>query len=184
MSLELIDEKLDALKLFSPKIYGDKRGWFMESWRKDELEKFDIFTEFVQDNHSMSTRGVLRGLHFQHTPPQSKLIRVTSGNAQVVEVDIRLDSPTFGKWYSFELSDENNHILWVPAGFANGFLTLSDKVEMQYKVSNYWNKEGESNIKYDDPEIDISWKLENPIVSERDKNAGSLRDWKENGFLF
>ncbi|MFA7326467.1 MAG: dTDP-4-dehydrorhamnose 3,5-epimerase [Candidatus Kapaibacterium sp.] len=184
MPLELIEEKLNGIKLFAPKVFGDNRGWFTESYRKDELEKFGISAEFVQDNHSMSTKDVLRGMHFQHSPPQDKLIRVTKGKAQVVEVDIRIDSPTFGHWVSFELSEENKHILWVPAGFANGFLTLTDVVEMQYKVTNYWNAEGESNIKYDDPDLVIEWLSDNPIISERDTNAGSLKNWKENGFKF
>lgn len=184
MPLELIEEKLNGIKLFAPKVFGDNRGWFTESYRKDELEKFSISAEFVQDNHSKSTKDVLRGMHFQHSPPQDKLIRVTKGKAQVVEVDIRIDSPTFGQWVSFELSEENKHILWVPAGFANGFLTLTDVVEMQYKVTNYWNAEGESNIKYDDPDLGIEWLSDNPIISERDTNAGSLKSWKENGFKF
>jgi dTDP-4-dehydrorhamnose 3,5-epimerase len=184
MPLELIEEKLNGVKLFAPKVFGDNRGWFTESYRKDDLKKHGISVEFIQDNHSMSTKGVLRGMHFQHTPPQDKLIRVTKGAAQVVEVDIRIGSPTFGQWVSYELSDENMHILWVPAGFANGFLTLSDVVEMQYKVTNYWNADGESNIKFDDPDIGIEWQSDNPIISERDKNAGSLKNWKENGFKF
>lgn len=184
MPLELLEEKLNGLKLFKPKVFGDNRGWFTESYRKDDLEKHGIDVEFVQDNHSMSTKNVLRGMHFQHTPPQSKLIRITKGVAQVVEVDIRIDSPTFGQWISYELSDENNHILWVPAGFANGFLTLSDEVEVQYKVTNYWNPTGESIIKFDDLEIGIEWQSENPIVSERDSQANSLKDWKEKGFKF
>lgn len=184
MPLELIEEKLNGIKLFAPKVFGDNRGWFTESYRKDDLEKQGISADFVQDNHSMSTKGVLRGMHFQHTPPQDKLIRVTKGAAQVVEVDIRVDSPTFGQWVSYELSEENMRILWVPAGFANGFLTLTDVVEMQYKVTNYWNAEGESNIKFDDPDIGIEWKSDKPIISERDTNASSLMDWKENGFKF
>lgn len=184
MPLELIEERLNGIKLFSPKVFGDKRGWFTESYRKDDLEKHGISVDFVQDNHSMSTKGVLRGMHFQHTPPQDKLIRVTKGKAQVVEVDIRIDSPTFGKWVSYELSDKNMHILWVPAGFANGFLTLSDVVEMQYKVTNYWNAEGESNIKFNDADIGIKWQTNKPLTSERDKNASSLTNWKEIGFIF
>jgi dTDP-4-dehydrorhamnose 3,5-epimerase len=184
MPLELIEEKLNGIKLFAPKVFGDNRGWFTESYRKDDLVKHGIKADFVQDNHSMSTKGVLRGMHFQHSPPQDKLIRVTRGAAQVVEVDIRVDSPTFGKWVSYELNEENMHILWVPAGFANGFLTLTDEVEMQYKVTNYWNAKGESNIKFDDPEIGIEWQSDKPIISERDTNASSLMDWKENGFKF
>ena len=184
MPLELVEEQLNGIKLFSPKVFGDNRGWFTESYRKDDLEKHGISAEFVQDNHSMSTKGVLRGMHFQHSPPQDKLIRVTKGAAQVVEVDIRVDSPTFGQWVSFELSEENMRILWVPAGFANGFLTLSDVVEMQYKVTNYWNAEGESNIKFDDPDVSIEWLSDKPIISERDTNASSLKNWKENGFKF
>lgn len=184
MPLELLEEKLNGLKLFKPKVFGDNRGWFTESYRKDDLEKHGIDVEFVQDNHSMSIKNVLRGMHFQHTPPQSKLIRITKGSAQVVEVDIRIDSATLGQWVSYELSEDNKHILWVPAGFANGFLTLSEEVEVQYKVTNYWNAEGESNIRFDDSEIGIEWQSKNPIVSDRDSQANSLQDWKENGFIF
>lgn len=184
MPLELVEERLNGIKLFKPKVFGDNRGWFTESYRKDDLHQHCINAEFVQDNHSMSTKDVLRGMHFQHTPPQDKLIRVTKGKAQVVEVDIRVDSPTFGQWVSYELSEENMHLLWVPAGFANGFLTLSDVVEMQYKVTNYWNAEGESNIKFDDLDIGIEWQSNKPIISERDTKASSLRHWKDNGFKF
>jgi dTDP-4-dehydrorhamnose 3,5-epimerase len=184
MPLELISEHLNGLKLLTPKKFGDQRGWFIESWREDDMEKHNIDAHFVQDNHSMSTKGVLRGLHFQHTPPQGKLIRITRGLAQVVEVDIRIDSPTFGEWVSFDISEENHHVLWIPAGFANGFLALSEVVEVQYKVTNYWNPTGESNIRYDDPDIGIKWKLDNPITSERDKNASTLKDWQKIGFKF
>ena len=184
MPLDLIDEKLDGLKLFAPKVFADNRGWFMESWRKDDLSKYGIEAQFLQDNHSYSTKGVLRGMHFQHSPPQGKLIRVTNGTAQVVEVDIRLNSPTFGKWASFQLSSDNKHILWVPAGFANGFLSLTDIVEMQYKVTNYWRAEGESSIRYNDPELAIEWLNDNPTVSERDANAQTLDSWRNSGFLF
>lgn len=184
MPLKLIEEKLNGLKLFEPTKFGDERGWFMESWREDELQAHNIKTRFVQDNHSMSTKGVLRGLHFQHTPPQDKLIRITKGSAQVVEVDIRIASPTFGDWASFTINEDNQHILWIPAGFANGFLALTEVVEVQYKVTNYWNPSGESNIRYDDPDIGIKWQLDNPTVSDRDKKAKSLKDWKDNSFKF
>src|SRR6056300_903646 len=146
MALELIDEKLEGLKLFEPKVYSDNRGWFYESWRKDDLTKHGINSNFIQDNHSLSKKNVIRGMHFQHSPPQGKLIRVTNGSAQVVEVDIRSNSKTFGQWESFDLSAVNKRILWVPPGFANGFLALEDDTEVQYKVTNYWNPEGESNI--------------------------------------
>jgi dTDP-4-dehydrorhamnose 3,5-epimerase len=184
MALELVDERLDGLKLFVPKVYEDKRGWFYESWRSDELNKHGIDVDFVQDNHSLSQKNVIRGMHFQHSPPQGKLVRVSSGAAQVVEVDIRVNSQTFGKWESFSLSADNKRILWVPPGFANGFLALEDNTEVQYKVTNYWSPKGELNIRYDDPEIGIEWKTSNPITSERDKQAMSITDWKRDGFRF
>lgn len=184
MALELINEKLNGLKLFEPKVYSDNRGWFFESWRADDLTSHGINATFLQDNHSLSKKNVIRGMHFQHSPPQGKLLRVVSGSAQVVEVDIRIDSGTFGQWESFNLSAKNKRVLWVPPGFANGFLALEDNTEVQYKVTNYWSPEGESNIRFDDPEIGIEWNTNSPITSERDKKAMSIADWKNDGFRF
>lgn len=179
MPLELIEEELDGLKLFKPKVFEDERGWFMESWRSDEFDRFGLPTKFVQDNHSLSQEGVLRGLHFQYDPPQGKLIRVISGAAQVVEVDLRVDSDHLGRYASFELNAENKHILWVPPGFANGFLSLIDNTEVVYKVTEFWNPEGENNIFYADPEIGINWHIKNPILSDRDHKALHFSDWLE-----
>lgn len=184
MALELIDERLNGLKLFQPKVFGDNRGWFYESWREDDLTKHGINFNFIQDNHSLSKKNVIRGMHFQHSPPQGKLIRVTNGSAQVVEVDIRSNSKTFGQWESFDLSAVNKRILWVPPGFANGFLALEDDTEVQYKVTNYWNPEGESNIRFDDQEIGINWQTKNPITSDRDKTAMLLSEWEAKAFKF
>ena len=184
MALELIDERLDGLMLFEPKVYSDNRGWFFESWRADDLTSHGINVNFVQDNHSLSKKNVIRGMHFQHSPPQGKLLRVVSGSAQVVEVDIRIDSETFGQWESFDLSAKNKRVLGVPPGFANGFLALEDNTEVQYKVTNYWSPEGESNIRFDDPELSIEWNTDLPITSERDKKAMSIADWKKDGFRF
>lgn len=179
MGLKLISEHLNGLKVFQPNVFYDERGFFMESYRADEFEKLGLPTNFVQDNHSRSIKGTLRGMHFQWDKPQGKLIRVTLGTALVVEVDIRKNSTTFGKYFSIVLSEENKNILWVPPGFANGFLAKSDWVEMQYKCTAVWNPTGESNILWNDPEINIDWGIDKPILSEKDKQAQTLKQWKE-----
>ena len=163
--------------LFEPDVFEDKRGFFMESYRADQFEQLSLPTDFVQDNHSRSSKGVLRGMHFQWEKPQGKLIRVTMGAAFVVEVDIRKNSPTLGKWFGIELSAENKKILWVPPGFANGFYTLSQWAEMQYKCTALWNKHGESSIRWNDPAIGIEWPGSDPIVSDKDKNAQLMDQW-------
>ena len=189
MPLELIEEKLNGVKLFSPKVFGDNRGWFTESYRKDDLEKHGISVEFIQDNHSMSTKGVLRGMHFQHSPPQDKLIRVTKGIAQVVEVDIRLDSPTFGQWVGAVLSAESKAQLWIPEGFAHGFLTLSSVAEVQYKARGFWNKDCEHAIRWNDSTLAIDWpqgELNGSAISlsEKDAEAPDLISAQTSGDLF
>lgn len=177
MGLELISEHLNGLCLFKPQVYCDERGFFMESFRADDFEKMGLASNFVQDNHSRSSLGVLRGLHFQYDKPQGKLIRVTVGKAFIVEVDIRKNSPTFGSCFYTELSAENMNILWVPPGFANGFCAISQWVEMQYKCTAVWNPKGESSIRWNSPELDIPWPIKNPVLSEKDKNAQSLSQW-------
>ncbi len=182
MGLELISEHLSGLILFRPKIYGDERGFFMETWRKDEFDKIGINANFVQDNHSRSQQNVLRGLHFQWDEPMGKLIRVSRGACLFCELDIRHNSPTLGKSLLTELSEENNHLLWVPPGFANGFLTLSETADVQYKCTALWNPKAESAIDWNDPELGIDWNLGNTkegelIISDKDKVAGSLRQW-------
>ncbi len=179
MGLKLISENLNGLKVFEPKVFQDARGFFMESYRADEFESLGLPTNFLQDNHSRSIKGTLRGMHFQWDKPQGKLIRVTFGKALVVEVDIRKNSATFGKYFSIELSDYNKNILWVPPGFANGFLAKSDWVEMQYKCTAVWNPSGESNIRWDDSQINFDWGIDKPIMSEKDKQAQTLKQWSE-----
>ncbi|MFH1050520.1 MAG: dTDP-4-dehydrorhamnose 3,5-epimerase [bacterium] len=179
MGLKLIVEHLNGLKLFEPAVYTDKRGFFMESYRTGELTRFGISEVFVQDNHSGSVKNTLRGMHFQWDKPQGKLIRVTRGEALVVEVDIRKKSSTFGKYQKLILSEENKNILWVPPGFANGFLALSDWCEMQYKCTAVYNPKGEASILWNDKQLGIDWECQNPIVSEKDNNAFTLSKWLE-----
>ncbi|MFP4370448.1 MAG: dTDP-4-dehydrorhamnose 3,5-epimerase [Candidatus Kapaibacterium sp.] len=168
---------MNGLKVFAPKVFRDERGFFMESYRKIDLENAGIAYDFPQDNHSKSSKGVLRGLHFQWSPPQGKLIRVTAGSAFVVELDIRKNSPFFGRHIFIELSEENNKILWVPPGFANGFCALTDNCQMQYKCTSYWSKEGEAAIRFDDPDTAVNWPFKNPIVSDKDRQALTLKEW-------
>ena len=182
MGLEIISEHLNGLFLFKPKIHGDERGFFMETWRKDEFEKYGISANFVQDNHSRSSQNVLRGLHFQWEKPMGKLIRVTRGSCLFCELDLRPSSPSLGKSFLAELTEENNHLLWVPPGFANGFLTLSKSADVQYKCTALWNPNAESAVHWNDPELSIGWNLNNfekkkLIISEKDQNAGSLKQW-------
>lgn len=149
----------------------------MEVFRKDELHALGITDEFVQDNHSRSTYGVLRGLHFQWEPPMGKLMRVTAGSAYLVAVDIRKNAPTLGQWYGEVVSAENKKMIWAPAGFARGFCVLSDTAEIQYKCTGLYNSQAESNIAWNDPELNINWPIKDPIISARDHNAQSLREW-------
>ncbi len=179
MGLELISEYLNGIKLFQPKVFEDKRGFFMESYKASEFEKMGLPTNFVQDNHSRSQKNVLRGMHFQWDKPQGKLIRVTLGSAYVVEIDIRQGSPTLGKWIGIELSADNKQTMWVPPGFANGFVTLSSWAEMQYKCTAEWNGAGESGIRWNDPAVGVDWPVKNPVTSEKDASAQTLSEWLE-----
>lgn len=177
MGLEVIEKALDGLILFEPKVFGDERGFFMETWRKDEFDELGINIDFIQDNHSLSQKNVLRGMHFQWDKPLGKLLRVISGSILIQEIDIRKNSPTIGKTFKTILSAENKRQLWVPPGFANGFLTLEDDTEVLYKTTALWNKEAESGILWNDPELDLDWGIDNPILSEKDKNAQTLNQW-------
>ena len=158
--------------LLKPKVFGDERGFFMESWNQkafDDIVGYPV--NFVQDNHSRSTKGVLRGLHYQLPPmAQGKLVRVVQGEVFDVAVDIRKGSPTFGKWVSATLSGENHHQLWIPPGFAHGFLTLSDTADFLYKTTAFYSRELESGIRWDDPSIAVQWPLggASPSLSARD----------------
>lgn len=177
MEIRLESTHLGDLVVLAPDVYEDERGFFMEAYRKDQFTELGIPFEFVQDNHSRSTKGVLRGLHFQWDPPMGKLMRVTRGSAFLAAVDIRKGSPTLGQWFGVEVSEEDKKEVWAPAGFARGFCCLSDVVEIQYKCTGVYNKEGESGIRWDDPEVGIEWPIENPILSPKDRDAQTLAEW-------
>jgi dTDP-4-dehydrorhamnose 3,5-epimerase len=168
---------LADIVVLAPRVLSDERGYFMETYRSDEFERLGLPTHFVQDNHSYSRKGVLRGLHFQWLPPMGKLMRVTRGTAFLVAVDIRKGSPTLGKWSGVEVSANNRKQIWAPAGFARGFCALTDDVEVQYKCTGTYNGQAESAIRWDDPELAIDWPLKEPCVSDKDRNAQSLAEW-------
>ena len=162
-----------------PDVFQDSRGFFMETFREDQFKAYGLPTQFVQDNHSRSARGVVRGLHFQWDPPMGKLMRVTQGTAFLVAVDIRNGSSTLGKWVGVEASAENRKQVWAPAGFARGFCVLSESAEIQYKCTGLYNNKAESGILWNDPAIGIEWpvKLEEAQLSEKDKKAQTLSQW-------
>jgi dTDP-4-dehydrorhamnose 3,5-epimerase len=164
-------------------VFRDDRGFFMEVWRRDLFEPLGLPGDFVQLNHSRSVRGVVRGLHFQWQPPMGKLMRVTAGRAFLVAVDIRKGSPTLGRWYGVELSEDSPRQLWAPAGFARGFAVLSERAEIQYLCTGTYDGRHESGIRWDDPEIGIEWppgELDAaPSLSEKDRTAQSLAEWLE-----
>lgn len=159
--------------------FTDERGFFLESYRQDKFEMLGLPDRFIQDNHSGSTQGVLRGLHFQWNPPMGKLMRVTAGTAFLVAVDIRKNSDTFGQWVGSEISSADCRQIWAPAGFARGFCALSEFVEVQYKCTGIYNPKCEGSIRWDDPAIGIKWPLENPLLSDKDRNAPTLEEWAE-----
>ncbi|MDO9231790.1 MAG: dTDP-4-dehydrorhamnose 3,5-epimerase [bacterium] len=176
--MEFIKTTLKDAYIIKPQVFGDNRGFFLESYSKKKFKKEGIGAEFVQDNHSKSEKkGTLRGLHFQIPPyTQAKLIRVVSGKILDVIVDLRRDSETFGKWEVFELSAENFQILFVPQGFAHGFMTLEDNTEVLYKADNFYEPSHEGGIAWNDPDLKINWPLENPILSERDTKWPNLKN--------
>ncbi len=180
--MELIKTNIDGVYILKPRVFGDHRGWFMESYSKLKLEKLGIDIVFVQDNHSFSAqKGTLRGLHFQLNPKaQTKIVRCTKGKILDVAVDIRKGSPTYKKWVAVELTDENKKQLLIPKGFAHGFLSLTDDVEVQYKVDEYYAPECDRSIRFDDPEIVVEWGIRNPILSEKDAKAPLLKDSDSN----
>ena len=164
--------------LIEPEVFGDHRGFFMETFREDEFNEKTTISHFVQGNHSKSAKGILRGLHYQIKQPQGKLVRVISGEVFDVAVDIRKLSPTFGRWVGVNLSAENKKMLWVPPGFAHGFYVLSDEAEFTYKCTDYYAPEHERSILWNDDSINITWPLipdTEPILSEKDRNAASLK---------
>lgn len=174
--MNIIKTDIKGVYIVEPQVFGDSRGWFMESYSKIKLP--ELQAEFVQDNHSYSAvKGVLRGIHFQNGEhAQAKLVRVCRGAVLDVAVDLRKGSPTYKKWVSAELSADNKRQLFIPRGFGHGFVTLTDDVEFLYKADNYYNKESDRSIRFDDPEIGVTWGISDPVISDKDRNAPLLRD--------
>lgn len=169
--------------MIEPTVFGDNRGYFMETYNYKEFKEAGLDMIFVQDNQSKSRKGVLRGLHFQHNFPQGKLVRVTKGEVFDVAVDLRKKSKTYGKWYGVILSEENKKQLYIPEGFAHGFLVLSDEAEFVYKCTDYYHPEDEGGIRWDDPDIGIEWPLqqiEEVLLSEKDKKWSTLKETETN----
>lgn len=179
--MKITKTKLDGVVVIEPDVFGDNRGFFMESWNKKKMEEAGLFYDFVQDNHSKSTvKGTLRGIHFQKgDKAQAKLVRCVKGAVLDIAVDLRKNSPTFKQWVGLELSAENKKQLLIPRGFGHGFVTLTDDVEFLYKADNYYAPEADAGIRWNDPEICINWGVENPILSEKDNNNPFLKDCKE-----
>jgi dTDP-4-dehydrorhamnose 3,5-epimerase len=178
--MNIIRTKLKDCLIIEPKVFNDERGFFFESFQADRYADLaGITLPFVQDNHSHSSRGVLRGLHFQKTKPQGKLVRVVKGEVYDVAVDIRLGSPTYGQWESVILSEENKTQFWVPPGFAHGFVVLSETADFEYKCTDYYDSSDEGSLLWSDPELNINWPIKNPKLSEKDSNAPLLSELKK-----
>ncbi|ARJ43338.1 dTDP-4-dehydrorhamnose 3,5-epimerase [Pantoea alhagi] len=175
--MKVINTRICDVKIIQPAVYGDARGFFLETFEKKRYQQLlDIKLEFVQDNYSRSGKNVLRGLHFQKTQPQGKLVRVVRGEVFDVAVDIRPDSPTFGQWEGVILSEENKTQLWIPPGLAHGFLVLSDIADFEYKCTDYYNPQDEACLLWNDPCINIDWPVKDPLLSEKDKKGLPLTE--------
>jgi len=176
--MNIVETALPGVLLIEPRVFGDARGFFLESWNRRTFAGLGLDLDFVQDNHSRSARGVLRGLHYQLNDPQGKLVRVTAGSVFDVAVDIRRSSPHFGRWVGYELSAENHRMLWVPPGFAHGFLVTSDSADFMYKVTSFYSPADERAIRWDDPALAIDWPDVGspPALSAKDGVAALLAD--------
>jgi dTDP-4-dehydrorhamnose 3,5-epimerase len=175
--MKIITAELGGVLTLEPTVFADSRGFFLETYNQNVLTKLGIQERFVQDNHSYSTKNVLRGLHYQICHPQGKLIRVVSGEILDVVVDLRRSSPTFAKWCAVKLSGENFRILWIPSGFAHGFLVISQDAHVFYKATDFYYPECERTLAWNDPEIGIDWQLDiEPVVSAKDREGVSFRD--------
>jgi dTDP-4-dehydrorhamnose 3,5-epimerase len=181
MQIKIESTHLNGVAVLThPDAFEDERGFFVEVFRSDQFAELGLPTNFVQDNHSRSRKGVLRGLHFQWDPPMGKLMRVTVGSAFLVAVDIRKGSPTLGQWFGAEVSAQNKKQIWAPAGFARGFYVLSDYAEIQYKCTGIYNSKAESGIRWNDPRMGVQWPIDNPaelVLSDKDRNARTLDEW-------
>jgi dTDP-4-dehydrorhamnose 3,5-epimerase len=174
--MEVIQTPIDGLLVVKPKVFEDQRGYFYESWNKDNFSSIGIGTEFVQDNQSLSQKGVLRGLHFQNRPhAQAKLVRAVLGAILDVAVDIRKDSATYGKHFAIELNASNKLMLFIPEGFAHGFLTLQDQTVFSYKCSHLYHKGSEDCLLWNDPDLAINWNTANPVLSDKDRQGKPFR---------
>lgn len=177
--MNIIPTELPDVLIIEPKVFGDHRGFFLENWNRRTFADLGLDLDFVQDNHSRSSRGTLRGLHYQINHPQGKLVRVTQGEVFDVAVDLRKDFPTFGQWIGERLSAENHRMLWIPPGFAHGFLVLSESADFLYKCTDYYAPEHERCIRWNDPDINIDWPLgdiEAPVLSAKDAAGAWLKD--------
>lgn len=177
--MNVISTQLPGVLIIEPKIFGDERGFFLETFQAERYREAGISYDFVQDNHSRSTKGVLRGLHFQKTKPQGKLVRVVLGEVFDVAADINPDSPTYGQWEGIVLSAENKRQFFVPPGYAHGFLVLSKSADFEYKCTDYYDPQDEGAVHWKDPDLNIEWPLEAPLLSEKDRNAPFLRDMSQ-----
>ena len=176
--MNITKTKLDGVVIVEPRVFGDHRGFFMESWSQKKFEEAGLFYNFVQDNHSSSTvKGTLRGIHFQRgDKAQAKLVRCAKGAVLDVAVDLRPASPTYKQWVAVELSAENKKQLMIPRGFGHGFVTLTDDVEFLYKADNFYAPEADGSIRWNDPDLNINWGTDSPILSDKDANAPFLKD--------
>lgn len=173
---ERLPTKLDGVVLLEPRVHGDERGFFVETFSREAWAEHGVDVEFVQHNHSRSGKGILRGLHFQTRPGQAKLLRCARGRIFDVAVDLRRGSPTYGQWEGHVLDDERHRQLFVPVGFAHGFVVLSEEADVCYLVSSYYDPETEAGIAWDDPDVGVEWGVEDPVLSERDRNAPRLAE--------
>ncbi len=177
--MEIIKTAIEGLLILKPKVFGDERGYFFESWSKKVYQNIGLDLVFVQDNQSLSQKGVLRGLHFQNPPfAQGKLVRVVKGSVIDVVVDIRKNSTTYGEYFAVKLSEENKKIFWIPEGFAHGFVALENDTVFTYKCTEVYNKDSEDALVWNDVDLNIDWGVENPLVSEKDMIATSFKDFK------
>lgn len=178
--MKITETPLSGLVVVELDFHGDERGFFVERFQEEKFKALGLPTYFPQDNHSRSAPGVLRGVHFQYNPPQGKLVGVIRGKIWDVAVDVRPDSPTFGKYFGVELTDTNGRLLWVPPGFAHGFCVIGDETtDVLYKTSAIFNPAGEKGIAWNDPDLAIDWPVKNPIISERDQKQQSFREYRE-----
>jgi dTDP-4-dehydrorhamnose 3,5-epimerase len=182
MPFNFIQQEIPGLVIIEPRVFNDSRGFFLESYKKSDFLTNGINYDFVQDNHSLSKKNVIRGLHFQHSPKgQGKLVRVMKGSAWDVAVDIRKSSPTYRKWLAFELSETNNKMLFIPPGFAHGFAALTDDMHLMYKCTEEYDQGHDAGIRWNDPEIGVKWPVCNPVLSDKDAILPYLRNVKISG---